>query len=234
MLTNAKINTHCNTQHHNHYVWHAYCFCEILMHSLTRGSIINNSKKLYPLPNNERLSQDWKVVKNNFCTFSKYVKCFTSFQPQHKLNAHITELNRALWVSLAQPSGPFTNLYVKPPSHLDGSEPQSTFSTGTGPVQQGLAFKHNCHYHHSYHPSEYDLWQLKWQTHHTRPRVKHHRRYGPLTMCARCQRRKTKLWHTDTAEGTAALRVWWHRGQHAVCGPCGGEKTQLITQHRGL
>lgn len=53
---------------------------------------------------------------------------------------------------------------------------------------------------------------------------------GTVTMCARCQGWETKLWHTDTAEGAAALRVWWHCGQDAVGGPCGGEKTPLITQ----
>ncbi len=130
--------------------------------------------------------------------------------------------------------GPFRKHYVKLPSHLDGSQPQSIFSIGTKPGEQGSASRHNRHaLQHTLSPF---LWafSLLWvtlQMQHTHHMHHKHCCYGTVAMCARCQGWGLKLWHTDTAEGAAALRVWWHCGQNAVGGPCGGEKTRLITQH---
>ncbi len=91
------------------------------------------------------------------------------------------------------------------------------------------AMPSNTRYHRSSESSVCFEWLYKCIIH----AHMHHKHccYGTVTMCARCQGCGQKLWHTDTAEGAAALRVWWHCGQDAVGGPCGGEKTRLITQH---
>lgn len=80
----------------------------------------------------------------------------------------------ALWVSLAQHAGPSRNCYAKLPSHLDGSQPESTFSTGTKPGQRGSASRCNCHaLQHSLLPL---IWAftLIWVTSHT-PTHMHYR-----------------------------------------------------------
>lgn len=71
---------------------------------------------------------------------------------------------RALWVSLVQCFGPFRKRYVKLPSHLDGSQPQSTFSIGTKPGEQASASRHN--HHALQHPLALLFWAfcLLWVT----------------------------------------------------------------------
>ncbi len=75
-------------------------------------------------------------------------------------------------VSPVQCFGPFRKHYVKLPSHLDGSQPQSIFSIGTKPGEQGSASRHN--HHALQHTLSPFIWafSLLWvtlQMHHTRP-----------------------------------------------------------------
>lgn len=126
---------------------------------------------------------------------------------------------KALWVSLAQRNCQVIWMTVSLRAH----SPLAPNQENRARPPDRSVMPSNTRYHCSSEPS---VW-FEWFTNASNtPTCKQ----SKVTMCARCRGWETKLWHTDTAEGAAALRVWWHCGQDAVGGPCGGENTPLITQ----